>query len=74
METVGPRINRPSGQEMGNPAKLAEAVIQVAELPNPPFRLWLGKDAYAVATAKLGDMLNAIENWKETTMSTDFEE
>ncbi|WP_146116414.1 hypothetical protein [Paenibacillus sp. AR247] len=59
---------------MGNPAKLAEAVIQVAELPNPPFRLWLGKDAYAVATAKLGDMLNAIENWKETTMSTDFEE
>lgn len=74
METVGPRINRSSGQEMGNPAKLAEAVIQVAELPNPPLRLLLGKDAYAVATAKLGDMLKDIENWKETTMSTDFEE
>ncbi|MGG4046367.1 hypothetical protein [Paenibacillus favisporus] len=74
METVGPRINRPSGQEMGNPSKLAEAVIQVAELPNPPLRILLGKDAYPVATAKLGDMLNDIENWKETTMDTDFEE
>ncbi|GIO56989.1 MULTISPECIES: hypothetical protein [Paenibacillus] len=36
--------------------------------------LLLGKDTYAVATAKLGDMLNDIENWKETTVSTDFEE
>lgn len=74
METVGSSIKRPSGQEMENPAKRAEAVIQVAELPNPPLRLLLGKDAYAAATAKLGDMLNDIENWKEPTMSTDFEE
>lgn len=74
METVGPRINRPSGQEPGNPAKLAEAVLQVVELPNPPLRLLLGKDAYAVTTAKLSGMLKDIENWKETTINMDFEE
>ena len=51
-ETVGKRIERPSGQEAGDPARLAEAVIKVTESENPPLRLLLGRDAYEIASAR----------------------
>ena len=73
-ETVGKRIERPSGQEAGDPAKLAEAVITVTESENPPLRLLLGRDAYEIASAKLTDLLNEKENWKEVTINADFKE
>jgi NADP-dependent 3-hydroxy acid dehydrogenase YdfG len=73
-ETVGKRIERPSGQEAGDPAKLAEAIITVTESKNPPLRLLLGEDAYELATQKFTNLLNEIEAWKETTINTDFKE
>ena len=73
-ETVGKRIERPSGQEAGDPAKLAEAVISVTESVNPPLRLLLGSDTYELATQKFTNLLKEIEAWKETTINTDFKE
>lgn len=71
-ETVGKRIERFSGQEAGDPAKLAEAVITVTESENPPLRLLLG-GCLRTSYSKLTNLLNEIEAWKETTINTDYD-
>jgi NADP-dependent 3-hydroxy acid dehydrogenase YdfG len=60
------------GQQPGDPKKAAEAVINVAESPNPPLRLLLGNDAYQVAVNKFSNLLTQIEEQKTVTTSTDF--
>lgn len=75
-DTVGKMIKAAatgSGNEAGNPQKAAEAIITIAESPNPPLRLLLGKMAYQVATHKFTNLLNTIEEWKETTVTADYE-
>ncbi|WP_285766950.1 oxidoreductase [Peribacillus sp. SI8-4] len=67
-------IQMNGGQEPGDPAKAAKAVVSVVEAPKPPLRLLLGKDAYQAATHKLSNMLKSIEEWKETTVHADFPE
>lgn len=75
-DTVGKMIEATdagSGNEPGNPVKAAEAIIAIVESPNPPLRLLLGKMAYQVATHKYTSLLESIEEWKETTVTADYE-
>jgi NADP-dependent 3-hydroxy acid dehydrogenase YdfG len=75
-DTVGMMIQGAeagSGNEPGNPVKAAEAIIAIVESPNPPLRLLLGKMAYQVATHKYTTLLESIEEWKETTVTADYE-
>ncbi|WP_260989809.1 oxidoreductase [Paenibacillus xylanexedens] len=60
------------GQEAGDPAKAAEAVIKVVETTEPPLRLLLGQQAYDAATYKFNSLLASIEQWKETTINADY--
>ncbi|MDV6378670.1 oxidoreductase [Sporosarcina sp. GW1-11] len=73
-ETVGKRIERPSGTEEGDPEKLAEAVLHVAQSENPPLRLLLGAAAYELAYEKFTHLLEDMAEWKEVTMNADFKE
>ncbi|PIC64876.1 short-chain dehydrogenase/reductase [Sporosarcina sp. P13] len=73
-ETVGKRIERPSGTEEGDPEKLAEAVLQVAQSENPPLRLLLGVAAYELAYEKFTHLLEEMAEWKEVTINADFKE
>lgn len=66
-------VQQNGGQESGDPAKAAAAVIKVVETPSPPLRLLLGKAAYQAATHKFTGMLSDIEEWKEITLNSDFE-
>ncbi|MGF6357537.1 short-subunit dehydrogenase [Paenibacillus sp. 4624] len=61
-----------AGQETGDPAKAAEAVIKVVETTEPPLRLLLGQQAYDTATYKFNSLLASIEQWKETTINADY--
>lgn len=75
-DTVGKMIEATdagSGNEPGNPVKAAEAIIAIVESPNPPLRLLLGKMAYQVATHKYTSLLESVEEWKETTVTADYE-
>ena len=36
---------------LGDPAKVAQVVLQIAAMDEPPLRLILGSEAYAYATA-----------------------
>lgn len=63
-----------AGQEAGDPAKAAEAVIKVVESAEPPLRLLLGQQAYEAATYKFNNLLASIEQWKEITINTDYKQ
>jgi len=60
------------GHEPGDPAKAADAIIQVANAPNPPLRLLLGKDAYGYMEYKTSAHQAEIEAWKSVTLGTNF--
>ena len=61
------------GKQIGDPAKAAEALIEIAESPEPPTLLFLGSDAYNRATSKMRHLEELIEKWKGLTVSTQFE-
>jgi len=61
------------GKQAGDPAKAAEAMIQVVESDNPPLRLALGEDSVNAITKKLESMKAELETWKETSINTAFE-
>jgi NAD(P)-dependent dehydrogenase (short-subunit alcohol dehydrogenase family) len=58
----------------GDPAKIAAAIITSADQAEAPFRLTLGSDAYAMATAALRNRLNALEAGQELAHSTDADD
>jgi NAD(P)-dependent dehydrogenase (short-subunit alcohol dehydrogenase family) len=63
-----------SGQQAGNPALAAQAIIAVVEAGQPPLRLLLGSDALAGAREKLGELAADYDAWESTTLSCDFKE
>ncbi len=48
------------------------AFIEAAENVNPPLRLFLGSDAYERAAQKVETIKADLEQWKNTTVSTDY--
>jgi NAD(P)-dependent dehydrogenase (short-subunit alcohol dehydrogenase family) len=56
---------------LGDPAKVAQVVLQVAALAEPPLRLILGSEAFAYAGAAAQARREADEAWRELTVSTD---
>lgn len=56
----------------GNPAKLAEALMVLASVANPPLRLALGSDAVARVEAKNRAVEHELEQWRTLSLSTDF--
>jgi NAD(P)-dependent dehydrogenase (short-subunit alcohol dehydrogenase family) len=61
------------GTQPGDPARAAQAIIEVVAAPRPPSLLLLGRDALATATAVLDAQRAEVEEWRELTSSTDFE-
>jgi NAD(P)-dependent dehydrogenase (short-subunit alcohol dehydrogenase family) len=60
-----------SGKQLGNPQKLAAAVLTLLESDNPPPQLLLGSDALKHVTARINRLQQEIEAWKTLTLSTD---
>jgi NAD(P)-dependent dehydrogenase (short-subunit alcohol dehydrogenase family) len=56
---------------LGDPAKVAQVVLQVAEMDDPPLRLILGSEAYAYATAAARAQAASDVQWQELSASTD---
>ncbi|MFD3375781.1 MULTISPECIES: SDR family oxidoreductase [unclassified Streptomyces] len=54
-----------NGQQAGDPAKLAHALLAVAELPEPPLRFVAGADAIATTEAKAKELLAQAESSRE---------
>ena len=63
-----------SGNQPGDPIKAAHAILQLIAAPNPPAHLLLGPDALKFVTDKLRELDAEINEWKEVTLSTNFDE
>ncbi|MBE1495938.1 short-subunit dehydrogenase [Amycolatopsis lexingtonensis] len=61
-----------SGNQLGNPAKAAEAVLAVVEAEKPPVHLVLGSDALRLVASGRAAVAADIEAWEELSRSTDF--
>ena len=60
-----------SGAALGDPAKVAQVVLEVAAMDEPPLRLILGSEAYAYATAAAQARAESDASWRDLTVSTD---
>jgi NAD(P)-dependent dehydrogenase (short-subunit alcohol dehydrogenase family) len=60
-----------SGAALGDPAKVAQVVLQVAAMDEPPLRLILGSEAYAYATAAAQARAASDAAWHDLSVSTD---
>jgi len=61
-----------NGQQPGDPARAAEAIIKAVTSEHPPLHLLLGRFAYERATAKLDALRQEFEAWREVTLGADF--
>jgi NAD(P)-dependent dehydrogenase (short-subunit alcohol dehydrogenase family) len=61
------------GNQPGDPAKAAAALITAVESAEPPELLLLGTDAVAAAGASLDAQRAELEAWREVSASTDFD-
>ena len=63
-----------SGQQGGDPAKLAQALIVIASAEQPPRRFIAGADAIATATQKVADLQAQIDAYRDLSTSLAFDE
>jgi NAD(P)-dependent dehydrogenase (short-subunit alcohol dehydrogenase family) len=56
----------------GDPAKLAQALLQLVAAENPPLRLPLGTDALARIAQKNAQVEREVAAWHDLAVSTDF--
>jgi NAD(P)-dependent dehydrogenase (short-subunit alcohol dehydrogenase family) len=54
-----------NGQQAGDPAKLADALLKVADLDEPPLRFVAGDDCLAAVEAKAGELLAQVHASRE---------
>lgn len=57
-------------QQPGDPKKLAQALVKLVSLPEPPLRLPLGSDALERIARKNTFVTDEINRWKELSLST----
>lgn len=60
-----------SGKQLGDPVKLAAAVLTLVESDDPPPQLLLGSDALKLVRDRIGRMTKEIADWEALTRSTD---
>ena len=63
-----------AGNEPGDPAKAAQAIISIVNEENPPLRLLLGKDAVQLARRIDQAKLAETDRWEKLSSSTDFDD
>jgi NAD(P)-dependent dehydrogenase (short-subunit alcohol dehydrogenase family) len=74
-ETAGAfraRMKGVDGKQEGNPAKAAEAIINIANIENPPLRLPLGRIPMTTITAKLQSVQADLDAWRAVAESVVF--
>lgn len=60
-----------SGQQLGDPEKAANAMLEIIECDTPPAHLLLGSDALKLVRGRLSDMSQQMDTWESLTVSTD---
>ncbi|WLG88830.1 SDR family NAD(P)-dependent oxidoreductase [Pseudomonas cucumis] len=64
--------NTLDGQQAGDPHKIALAIIQAANVSEPPLHLFMGQIAVDLAQQKIAQVQQDLNQWKATSLATDF--
>jgi NAD(P)-dependent dehydrogenase (short-subunit alcohol dehydrogenase family) len=72
-EPIRRRRHANSGKQAGDPAKAAQALLQLVASPDPPTHLLLGKDAVSFVRAGLATLQSEIDSWESVSSATDFD-
>lgn len=64
--------DRSHGAQPGDPARGAQAILQVVEAPEPPFRFAMGRDALAFIDRELEAQRRDLDGWADLSATTDF--
>jgi NAD(P)-dependent dehydrogenase (short-subunit alcohol dehydrogenase family) len=59
-------------QQLGDPQRLAQVIVQLASEKKPPTRLALGSDTVARIEEKNRDVQRELDQWRSVSLSTDF--
>ena len=62
-----------AGHESGDPAKVALAILKVADADEPPLQLLLGADAVHYATQRMAAFQEEFGRWAPVSLSTAFD-
>jgi NAD(P)-dependent dehydrogenase (short-subunit alcohol dehydrogenase family) len=63
-----------NGQQSGDPAKLAKALVQLAAQDEPPLRFVAGADAVATVEQKARDLLSQADAYRELSSGLDHDD
>lgn len=66
------RLAAMAGNQPGDPARAAAAIIQAVDSPQPPLHLVLGSDAYHRTRQMLDAFSAELEAWKTTAIGADY--
>jgi len=69
---VAERLRRSDGNQPGDPARVAQVIMDIAEVPAPPLRLLVGSDAVAVAANAARFRAEEDAQWREISESVAF--
>jgi short-subunit dehydrogenase len=72
MDSIRAARQAKSGNQPGDPAKAAQALLKIVEAENPPARLYLGSDALKLVEEKIEAMKAEIAAWESLSRSTSF--
>jgi NAD(P)-dependent dehydrogenase (short-subunit alcohol dehydrogenase family) len=61
-----------SGNQPGDPAKAAQALLKLVEAAAPPVRLYLGEDALELVERKIDQMKKEMTDWAHVSRATGF--
>jgi NAD(P)-dependent dehydrogenase (short-subunit alcohol dehydrogenase family) len=61
------------GRQPGDPAKAAQAILDIIQVEAPPTHLVLGRDALRLVREKLKALSAELDAWEQVSNSTDFE-
>jgi len=61
-----------NGKQLGDPARAARAILELADAPTPPLHVLLGSDALQRARDKLRAVIAELDAYEALTRSTDF--
>jgi NAD(P)-dependent dehydrogenase (short-subunit alcohol dehydrogenase family) len=66
------RLGTLDGKQVGDPVRGAQAILAIVDSNTPPLHLLLGSDALRRAREKLDTLIEEMDQWEQTTLSTDF--
>lgn len=65
-------LKRLNHNQSGDPKRVAEAIVKVAQMKRPPVRLYLGSGAIQALQAKLNEVVTEVNAHLDLSQSTDF--